>query len=508
MNRLLLIIAVVSFAFSAQAQTAGQWMFQQRASSGNGFTATYLTGGNNKLPALNGSGAMVFIDQSTFQTLNANLTSLSSLADPNADRIVFWDDSAGAYQFLTISTGLSLSGTTITAEISKVSTPVDNQVAVWTGDGTIEGTTGLTYNGTTLAVTGGITATSFTGSVTGNVVGNVTGALTGNASTATTAGTVTTSAQPSITSVGTLTILNVDTLRMDGNTLSSTLAGSLRITPLAGQDILLDSTISIDAGVITGATSITSTGFTGALTGNASTATALATPRNINGTAFDGTANITVTAAGSTLSDTVTVEKGGTGAVTLGANGVVIGQGTGAVSVTGAGTAGQALISNGAGVDPSFQVTGKVAQVVLTSSTTEASTTAAIPMDGTIPQSGEGTAYASLDTIITPKSASSQIIVEVTLVMAASAIGTNQVALFKDSGANAIAGGLFTSGAADYAGVVTLRYSETSGSTTARTFKIRHGHSAGSTSYINRTSVADLWSTALFSTMKVTEVLP
>lgn len=47
--------------------------------------------------------------------------------------------------------------------------------------------------------------------------------------------------------------------------------------------------------------------------------------------------------------------RGGTGAVTLAAHGVVIGNGTSAVAVTGAGTAGQALVSNGASADPTFQ---------------------------------------------------------------------------------------------------------------------------------------------------------
>lgn len=39
---------------------------------------------------------------------------LSGLADPGADRIVFWDDSAGAQAYLTAGTGLSISGTTMT----------------------------------------------------------------------------------------------------------------------------------------------------------------------------------------------------------------------------------------------------------------------------------------------------------------------------------------------------------------------------------------------------------
>jgi hypothetical protein len=44
-------------------------------------------------------------------------------------------------------------------DVTKVGTPVDNQVGVWTGDGTIEGTTGLTYDGSSLGVTGNITVT-------------------------------------------------------------------------------------------------------------------------------------------------------------------------------------------------------------------------------------------------------------------------------------------------------------------------------------------------------------
>jgi hypothetical protein len=62
----------------------------------------------------------------------------------------------------------------------------------------------------------------------------------------------------------------------DAGTISTT-AGSLSLTPASGSAIVLDGTISIDAGVVTGATSITSTAFvgdiTGDVTGNADTAT-------------------------------------------------------------------------------------------------------------------------------------------------------------------------------------------------------------------------------------------
>lgn len=44
-------------------------------------------------------------------TSMANARQISGLADPNADRILFWDDSAGAYAYLAPSTGLTISGT-------------------------------------------------------------------------------------------------------------------------------------------------------------------------------------------------------------------------------------------------------------------------------------------------------------------------------------------------------------------------------------------------------------
>lgn len=39
----------------------------------------------------------------------------ASLSDPNADRIGFWDDSAGAFTWLTVGSGLTITDTTLTA---------------------------------------------------------------------------------------------------------------------------------------------------------------------------------------------------------------------------------------------------------------------------------------------------------------------------------------------------------------------------------------------------------
>ena len=38
---------------------------------------------------------------------------LGKLSDPNADRVLFWDDSAGALKWLTLGTGLTITDTTI-----------------------------------------------------------------------------------------------------------------------------------------------------------------------------------------------------------------------------------------------------------------------------------------------------------------------------------------------------------------------------------------------------------
>ena len=75
-------------------------------------------------------------------------------------------------------------------------------------------------------------------------------------------GTVQTVAQGAITSLGTLTALQVDNLNINLNTITAT-SGAVNITPAGGSAIVLDGTINVDAGVVTGATSITSTRFLG-----------------------------------------------------------------------------------------------------------------------------------------------------------------------------------------------------------------------------------------------------
>jgi len=64
-----------------------------------------------------------------------------------------------------------------------------------------------------------------------------------------------------ITADGTVDIDSAGVLTLDSG-------AAINLEPASGSAILLDGTISVDAGVVTGATSITSTAFVGALTGN------------------------------------------------------------------------------------------------------------------------------------------------------------------------------------------------------------------------------------------------
>jgi hypothetical protein len=102
----------------------------------------------------------------------------------------------------------------------------------------------------------------------------------------------------------TITASGASTWSTSSGALTITSAAALNLNPASGSVILLDGTINVDAGVVTGATSVTSTAFvgdiTGDVTGNADTATALATARTIGGTSFDGTANIAVALSATT----------------------------------------------------------------------------------------------------------------------------------------------------------------------------------------------------------------
>jgi len=69
------------------------------------------------------------------------------------DHLLAINDSTGLLTKRSVSS-LVVGG----GNVTKVGTPVDNQIGVWTGDGTIEGTSRLTYSGTKMSVSGSISA--------------------------------------------------------------------------------------------------------------------------------------------------------------------------------------------------------------------------------------------------------------------------------------------------------------------------------------------------------------
>ena len=146
------------------------------------------------------------------------------------------------------------------------------------------------------------------------------------------------------------------------------------------------------AGNITGNVTGNTSGSSGSCTGNAATATALETARNIGGVSFDGTGNIDlpgVNSAGNqntsgtaaVLSATLAVGSGGTGATSLTANGVLIGNGTSAISAVNLSTKGSILVGDGSG-NPSALAVGSNDQVLTADSSTATGLKFATPGGG------------------------------------------------------------------------------------------------------------------------------
>ena len=96
-------------------------------------------------------GSLADVDLTSQVTGNlplANGGTGASLTDPEADRILFWDDSTGATRFLTVGSGLQISDTTLS------STDAGGTVTSVAVSG---GTTGLTTSGGPVTTSGTIT---------------------------------------------------------------------------------------------------------------------------------------------------------------------------------------------------------------------------------------------------------------------------------------------------------------------------------------------------------------
>lgn len=149
---------------------------------------------------------------------------------------------------------------------------------------------------------------------------------------------------------------------------------------------------------------------------------------------------------------------------------------------------------------------GVIQQVIIQQYTSTTTSSATIPVDATKPQSNEGTEIMTL--AITPTNSSNKLVVEVEAFLEVGAEADWMImALFKDSGADAIC---TTVNAQNYGvggGACRLRYVMTAGTTNSITFKVRAGSAFGNTWGFNCWSNgAAMFGGTLTSSIKITEI--
>lgn len=120
---------------ASDASTARTNLGAAASGANTDITSVYLNNTGLKVKDTNASHGLIFAPGSdltadhtlTFTTGDADRTldlgaNFTLPADPNADRILFWDDSAGATAYLAPGTGLSITTTTINVSVADLTT--------------------------------------------------------------------------------------------------------------------------------------------------------------------------------------------------------------------------------------------------------------------------------------------------------------------------------------------------------------------------------------------------
>ncbi len=151
---------------------------------------------------------------------------------------------------------------------------------------------------------------------------------------------------------------------------------------------------------------------------------------------------------------------------------------------------------------------GTIAQIVNYSTGAYATGATLIPNDDTIPQNTEGDEYLSL--AITPKNASSTLIIDVVLASLNSNVAAQVItaALFVDSTANALAAAQSTIQSAALGTQIVFRHTLSATSISARTYKVRAGCHTAQSLYLNGIAAARILGGVLASSITITEILP
>lgn len=379
---------------------------------------------------------------------------------------------------LGVATATSINGLTITSSTG-VLTITNLKTLAASNTLTLAGTDGttITFQGTDTYVGRGTTDTLTNKTLTSPVL--TTPTLGVASATTINKVTITTPASGS-----TLTIA-------DGKTLTS--SATLTLAGTDGKTLTLSNTLTFTG---TDASSVAfGTGGTVAYT-NVATLSSLASIGTITTGVWNGTKIGTV--------------YGGTNADTSASTGIAqVSAGTWSVATSlpnNTTTNTQSALDNSTKIATTAYVdaSGTVLQQVRTQTGAVATGSTALPWDDTIPQSSEGDQFMSL--AITPKSATSKLVIQVVLNGAINTGGSIIAALFQDATAGSLAVGTSVSQPVNNnPQQVVLTHTMTSGTTSATTFKVRAGGSSGGTLTFNGTAGGRSFGGVYASTILITE---
>lgn len=145
-----------------------------------------------------------------------------------------------------------------------------------------------------------------------------------------------------------------------------------------------------------------------------------------------------------------------------------------------------------------------VLQVAHLQSYTSATGTTTTPADNTIPQISEGNLF--MTQAFTPRSALNKLKITVHVNSAMSAAGTQTVALFADSGANALAAQGATTAAAGECQSISFIHYMTAGTTSTISFTVRIGGSTASTITFNGSASTQRYGGVCASSITIEEI--
>jgi len=149
---------------------------------------------------------------------------------------------------------------------------------------------------------------------------------------------------------------------------------------------------------------------------------------------------------------------------------------------------------------------GKLAQAVVTQTSSVTTTTTTMPYDNTKPQNTEGVEVMTRS--ITPTNASSLLKFTITVQASHSAISGIIVALFQDTTADALAEASVVARATTDPWPITFQYTMTAGTTSSTTFKVRAGGNIAGTLTVNGQSGSALFNGTMISSIVIEEITP